>query len=275
MAVAALPMYELPAIRWANDALWAFVRDRLRAAGSDAPDRLDRTLPLDRLWSRPDLVLAQTCGYPYASRLRGVVRVLGTPCYAAPGCDGPRYASWLVVRRDEPARDLAALRGRVVAINSPESQSGHHALRSALVAAGQTGSFAAGLIVTGSHRASLEAVASGDADLCAVDCVTWALLCRHEPATTASLRTLGLTPSAPGLPLVTAATTPPAVVETLSAALAALRSEPSLAACRDALLLERVASLGDADYDEILRQAEATTTLAPLGRSVGPSSATS
>lgn len=265
MAVAALPMYDLPAVRWANDRLWDFLRDRLRARGVAAPDALDRTTPLDEIWTRPDLLLAQTCGYPFASRLRGVVRVLGTPCYAAAGCEGPRYASWLVVRREEAASSLAELRGRVIAINSRDSQSGHHALRRALVAADQSGAFAAGLVVTGSHRASLDAVATARADLCAIDCVTWALLRRYEPEVTAALRTIGLTPSAPGLPLVTAGSNPAAVVEALSAALAALSREPSLAACRDALLWQRFAPLTDADYDEILTQARATATLAPFG----------
>lgn len=258
-------MYDLPAIRWANDRLWAFLRDQLRASGVDAPDALDRSTPLEDLWTRPDLLLAQTCGYPFASGLRGAVRVLGTPCYAACGCDGPRYASWLVVRRDETARGLAELRGRVIAINSRDSQSGHHALRSALVSAGQSGAFAARLIVTGSHRASLEAVATRRADLCAIDCVTWALLQRHEPAVTAPLHRLGLTPSAPGLPLVIAASSAPAVIEAVAAALAAMIEEPSLAACRDALLLRRIAPLTDAAYDEILVQEQATASLAPLG----------
>jgi ABC-type phosphate/phosphonate transport system substrate-binding protein len=258
-------MYDLPAIRWAHDGLWAFVRDRLRARGVEAPDSLDRALPLERLWTRPDLLIAQTCGHPYASHLRGIVRLLGTPCYDAAGCEGPRYASWLVVRRDAPAGSLADLRGCSVAINSRDSQSGHHALRRALVAAGQSGAFAVRLLVTGAHRASLDAVATGQADLCAIDCVTWALLQRHEPAVTAPLRTLGLTPHAPGLPHVTAAATPPAVVAALSEALAAMLAEPTLAPCRAALLLRGIAPLADAAYDEILAQARETASLAPLG----------
>ena len=43
MLVASLMMYDQPdAARSANDALWAALRDRMRALGFEAPDRLDR-----------------------------------------------------------------------------------------------------------------------------------------------------------------------------------------------------------------------------------------
>lgn len=264
MAIAALPMYDLPELRGATDRCWAFLRDRLRAGGLDAPETLDRALPLDTLWTRPDLLFAQTCGRPYATSLRGVVRLLGTPCYAAEGCDGPRYRSWLVVRDDDPAGELGALAGRRVAINAADSQSGHHALRAALAAAGLTRAFLGPAIVTGAHRASLLAVAARDADLCAVDCVTWALLRRHAPTTLAGLRRIGTTPDAPGLPLVTGAATPRSARAALSRALRAMLDAPELAACRNALLLQDIAPLRDADYDTILAIERNAATVAPL-----------
>ena len=43
----------------------------------------------------------------------------------------------------------------------------------------------------------------GRADVCAVDCVTWALLARHRPSALHGLRVIALTEPMPGLPLVT------------------------------------------------------------------------
>ena len=45
MLVASLLMYDQPdVVQRANDALWAALRDRLRARGLDVPDALDRTV---------------------------------------------------------------------------------------------------------------------------------------------------------------------------------------------------------------------------------------
>ncbi|MGC1302597.1 MAG: hypothetical protein WA840_09505, partial [Caulobacteraceae bacterium] len=61
--LAALPMYDLPEVQAANDALWAALRDRLDDAGVEhVPRALTRGADLDALWTRPNLLLAQTCG---------------------------------------------------------------------------------------------------------------------------------------------------------------------------------------------------------------------
>ena len=50
----------------------------------------------------------------------GRLRVVATPCYAAPGCAQAGYASLVVVAQGSDVRELEDLRGRVVAINDPE-----------------------------------------------------------------------------------------------------------------------------------------------------------
>src|SRR5271168_3004025 len=37
----------------------------------------------------PEVFFTQTCGYPLETIFAGQAVRLGTPCYAAPGCDGP------------------------------------------------------------------------------------------------------------------------------------------------------------------------------------------
>jgi hypothetical protein len=45
------------------------------------------------------------------------LKLLATPIYSAPGCDGPNYRSLIVIAADHPARILDDLRGGICAIN--------------------------------------------------------------------------------------------------------------------------------------------------------------
>lgn len=260
MAVATLPMYDPPALAWATDALWEALRDALARRGVAAPP-LTRDADHAAAWRRPDLLLSQTCGWPYATALRGAVRLVVTPVYAAEGCAGPCYRSAIVVRAGDAARDLAACRGKRVAINAVDSQSGCHALRAAVAPLAAGGAFFAGVALTGGHAASAQAVAEGRADVAALDCVSWALMRRVEPGLAARLRVIGWTPAAPGLPLITAASTDDATVAALRAAVLETLAAPATAEPRSALLIEGAAALDDAAYDRILAMAAAADAL--------------
>lgn len=246
--VAALPMYDLPELRPWTDRLWQAIRDALRLHGVAAPATLTRPEDLALHWRDPALLLSQSCGYPLLS-LRKHVRVVATPCYRAAGCDGASYRSAIVVRRDEPALSLPALRGRVCAVNGWDSNSGMNLLRASVARIAGGGGFFGGVVVTGSHAASLAAVAGDEADLAAIDCVTLALLQRHRPALTERIRILDWTSSCPGLPLVSAAGS--ATREALLRALTTVAADPALGATREALLIERFALLPAHAYDVV------------------------
>jgi ABC-type phosphate/phosphonate transport system substrate-binding protein len=260
--VAALPMYDWPELRWATDALWAALAERLRAGGIAAPDRLQRDLTLEAAWRHPCLLFGQTCGWPYVRMLRDLVTVVATPGYVAEGCAGTDYCSMILVRRDEPAEALCGLAGRTAAVNDPLSLSGCLALKLAITAAGAA---PPRVRLSGSHRESLRMVARGDADVCAVDAVCWALVRRHEPETAAALRVLAQTPAAPSLPFICAATTNAATLATLRTALAAVLADPSLAEVRTALLLSGAMAVDEAAYDRVvaLEQFAADVELTP------------
>jgi hypothetical protein len=89
-----------------------------------------------------------------------------------------------------------------------------------------------------------------------VDAVTHALLARHRPGALAGLETIGRTPAAPGLPLVTAAERGDREVTLIREALAEVAGESALAPARRALLLDGFAVLEPGDYDAILRMEE-------------------
>lgn len=252
--VAAFPMYELDATRAPTDALWTGLAQACRRQGiHDVPDRLSRDVAREALFAHPRLLFAQTCGYPYTHALRGRVRLIATPAYRAPGCEGASYRSFIVVREDDPAVGLAGLRGRRAAINGLDSQSGHIALRAAMAEAGLGGERPVGpAILTGSHLASIDAVRAGSADFAAIDAVSHALVARHLPDRLAGLRVLAESPAAPGLPFVAGSAVDDETLQRQRAALGEAMADPALAAARDDLLLVAVEFLPASAYGRIL-----------------------
>jgi len=245
-------MYDWPEIRPATDALWGALRDALRARGIDAPDALERDRPRADQWRDPDLLFSQTCGYPYATALRGTVRLVATPAYVAEGCVGPDYCSVIVVRAGDPARGLSGLRGRRAAFNARDSQSGHSAFRAALAPLANGHAVFAETIEAGSHLGAMEAVIEETADCAAIDCVCWALAEHYRVDLTARLRILSFTQPAPALPFVTAAHRGNDEVEAIRAALFEVLADPQTAATRRSLLLGGAEVLDDTAYDAIL-----------------------
>jgi ABC-type phosphate/phosphonate transport system substrate-binding protein len=199
--IASLPMYDRPETAEATDRLWAAIRDRMRAAGLTAPEALTRgEVDLWRHWTSPDLVISQTCGYPYRSRLYGTVTLIGTPDFGIEGCAPGFYRSVFVARRDDPRDTLAQFDGAPFAWNDDLSQSGWAAPRTHFDRAGLR---LAPVLRSGGHRLSALAVAEGRADFASLDAVTWRLLERWDPVAP-QLRVIGRTDPTPGLPYISA-----------------------------------------------------------------------
>ena len=72
----------------------------------------------------------QTCGYPFTNDLLGQVRYVATQTYHTPYNHGPNYASLVLVRSTDTAQHIQDMYQTRVAVNSEDSQSGYHALRS-------------------------------------------------------------------------------------------------------------------------------------------------
>lgn len=259
MTIATLQMYDLPEIRAATDDWWAgLARAFARTGLTDVSAALTRDRPPEECWRDPGLLFGQTCGYPLMHELAGVVQVVATPAYRAPGCRGPAYCSLLLVREDDVATALSDLGGRTAAFNAPNSQSGYSALRHAVAPLTRGGRFFSRVIETGSHLGSAAAVKEGRADLAALDCVTYALLDRYRPEAVAGLRILGRTASAPALPYVTRRDADGESVARLRDGLAEAAADPTLAAARETLLLRGVEVLPPKAYDRVLElEAEA------------------
>jgi hypothetical protein len=264
--VASLPMYDWPELRWATDALWSVIAEEFLAEGLPAPPALDRARPPEEVWRDPGLVFSQSCGYPFATRFADTLRIVATPVYDVDGCEGPLYSSMIVARRSDGgsarAGGLADYAGRRFAFNASDSLSGFVAFRVALAEAGVgEGDW----IETGSHRQSILAVASGLADLAAIDAVCWSLAEEFEPDAVGRLAVIARTPLRPSLPFVTSAlmdesprrTRPPPAPSpgrTLTSAVGHFRAlkrvvrRPEAAPACAALRLKDVARLDPSDY---------------------------
>jgi ABC-type phosphate/phosphonate transport system substrate-binding protein len=239
--VAALPMYDWPEARAETDAQWARLRGWFLNQGIDAPEHLVRCnadlppvpggirtadgrllapdpttlapdeLDLYALWLHPALLVAQSCWGPLELSLAEHVRVVGHPSYDGfEGGRGEFYSSAIAMRAGEgrpppadgkPIIPLDILRGGRLAFNSPDSMSGILALERDLKAAGESLDMFSERIATGTHRASIAAVADGRADVCAIDCRTWALARRFHKAS-AGVAVVGWTGFRKGLPFI-------------------------------------------------------------------------
>jgi ABC-type phosphate/phosphonate transport system substrate-binding protein len=252
MGPASLPMYDLPEVRPAQAALWAGLARHLTREGvAEVPAALAHDQPVAALWSRPDLLLSQCCGYDLVNAFAGTLRPLATPCYDAPGCAGPRYLSIVVVAEDSTARGLEDLRGAVCAINSRQSHSDMNALRALIAPLGRDGRFFRAVELSGAHSASLAMVARGEADVAAIDCVVHALLARQRPTALAGTRPLVHTASAVAPPFVTHARASSEVVGRLQSALVQAFADSALAAALEDLLLAGIEILPRAAYVRI------------------------
>jgi ABC-type phosphate/phosphonate transport system substrate-binding protein len=162
------------------------------------------------------------------------VEVVGQPDYSSfEGGEGVFYSSVVLMRREEgrvpvppPGEGKALLpvgllRGRRLAFNAPDSMSGYLALERDLGSVCEGMTIFSEAVETGGHRASIRAVAEGRADACAVDCRSWDMAKRFEPAAGA-LVPVGWTGRRKGLPYIASAALPKETIATVRALVEAL-----------------------------------------------------
>lgn len=245
-------MYDMAETAAATDAWWAGLARHFGESGmADVPRNLTRPGEGAAFWLRNDLLFSQTCGYPFLTALAGQVSLLATPCYDAPGCEDADYCSLVLVAETSGCDRFEDLRGRRCAINGVDSWSGHHALRLLIAVEGWAGGKFCDVLETGSHAASIKAIASGKADFAAVDCVTHANLARHRPAAVEGTRVLCRTPAMPGLPLIAGRAASPADVEAMRRSLTAALEDPHLVEVRAKLGITGMRWLRNGDYERL------------------------
>ena len=269
--VVSLPMYEVsPAVKRADDVFWERLRARLRREGIDAPVGLDRGEgDLVDQWKAQNLLLSQTCGYPYTHILHAKgVRIVGTPVYAANAAlRAGEYRSALVVRADAPYANVAALKGARAGVNDFGSNSGMNAFRAAVAsafppAALKRGIFAS-VVQTNGHLKSVQMIADGRIDVAAVDSVSYDLIKREYPEMARRTRVLAYTEPSPGLPMITSALTSDEIIGKLRRAIRDTIVDPGTdLALREALATMTLTDFVVIDEDDYLARIGALEQLA-------------
>ncbi len=247
------PMYDFEEVRGAHEVLWNGIARKLQTAGVEGvPGALDRSRSAHDLWTDPGLLLSQCCGADLVGRYAGTLALVATPLYSAPGCDGCFYSSVVLVAEDSPATEIADLRDAVCVVNSRESHSGTNALRALVAPLSRRGRFFSRVVTSGSHPASVAVVARGEADIAAIDCVTYALLDRYLPSRLEGTRRLCYTARAPGIPFVTRAGNGPDRIRQLQNALLEAFEEPEVRAAGAAVFIDGVELLPPSAYERII-----------------------
>ena len=252
-ASVSLPMYNLPEMRPVNLRFWEALRELLGEAGlRDLPQNLSFERPPVPERIGPEVLFSQTCGYPLETIFQGQAIRLGTPCYNAPGCDGPMHCGFFILPVGSGARTLRNLAGGVFLLNHRHSNSGMNLPRRALADIAGGRPLFARVVETGSQPGNLDRIALGDGDATAVDCVTYAFWCRYRPELASKVRVLARTPSSPAIPFVTSIATPAATVAILRAALRRLVHEERYRVVREGLMLADIVDVPEARYRALL-----------------------
>jgi ABC-type phosphate/phosphonate transport system substrate-binding protein len=106
--------------------------------------------------------------------------------------------------------------------------------------------------VSGAHMRSVEMVRAGEADVAAIDCVTYTLLGRYRPSCLSGIRILAPTDPVPAPPYVTSRDYPPETLARMQHALTSvLNRTPRYAFCDD-LFIEGVSLAPLEVYSQIL-----------------------
>ncbi len=193
-------MYDWPEIRAETDLYWDALRDSFADFGFDRPDELFRGDDETSWWDSSSLFFSQTCGYPFSKFPKGQAALLGTPHFNVGGWSGPYYASAILISKEFSYSDITATKEALFAYNGPNSLSGVKCLTPMI---GDALSWFDRTVLSGAHRSSATMVATGDADICAVDAYCWYLFQTFEPELSNALKVLEWSPQQPALPYIT------------------------------------------------------------------------
>lgn len=237
--IAAFPMYDRPEVAATWDRLWHLFRD----AYGDGPSALTRDGDPWAIWQNPELLLAQTCGFPYRTRLKEKVALIGAPDHGIMEAPGGHYCSVVVAHRRLEGCNLSVLDGDTLAYNEPLSQSGwaaawHHFGKKNLRIGTR--------LPSGAHRESARMVACGEADFASLDVISWKLMQRYDDFTQ-ELTVVDLTSPTPALPFIsTRYQDKPRIRQALHNAIQNLTSGQ-----REELFLQGLVALSQSSYEAV------------------------
>ena len=205
----------------------------------------------DETYRSPGLLIGHTCGYPYLKRWQATHEPVAVPVFDIPGCDGTGYRSWFICRADDERDTLAEFAQGVVALNHADSNSGMNVLRFALKDLSPGRKFFRRVLNSGSHTESMRLVARGEADIAAIDAVSFHHASDAEPALAGDVRIFGRSATTTGLPFIRPRESAFGTARILEALDEALSSLPAPA--RDTLRLSGFSPIEVSAYERTLQ----------------------
>ena len=185
-------------------AFWQFVRSYLEEqgieTGSNLYDAKSNTISLAR---EGRLMLGQMCGLNFSRYRKELPGYIGSFILAEEGVPEGYYHSVIIASKklekisidDLPINELRA------AISEKDSYSGRFALYQALGGSPNLCAFGE-VSYTGAHRGTLAAISCGQADIGAIDCLTWHMLQSACPEQVTKVKVIGTSRPVPAPPLV-------------------------------------------------------------------------
>jgi ABC-type phosphate/phosphonate transport system substrate-binding protein len=154
----------------------------------------------------PGTTIVHTCGYPLMTQYRETMHPLCVACFNVKGCEQGWYHSVFLVRLADKAHTLTDCEDYRAAINHAHSNSGMNVFRAAfakIVSPRRKSNYFKSVSTTGSHLNSMLAIAQSEADIAAIDAISYDFICRSNPDLASKLRSIGQSASTMGLPFVT------------------------------------------------------------------------
>ncbi len=149
-----------------------------------------------------DLFIGQTCGYPFIKKWHETHIPVCVARFSIDGCEGTNYSSWFVTRSDSTKTSTAEFKNSTAVINNTDSNSGMNVLRYEISKLANGEPFFNRVLVSNSHLESMKKVASGEADLAAIDAVTYKFAIEQNIIDKDALKVIGQSELTAGLPFI-------------------------------------------------------------------------
>ena len=200
--------------------------------------------------------LGIVCGLQYvlsADRgdMPGVDVIAAPVMHAARYENRPIYFSDVIVRRDNPARSLADLRGCHWAVNEQTSHSGYALPRFALASRGFTNGFFGKVTQSGAHLRSLELLLAGSVDATAIDSTVLEQELRSRALLASELRVADTLGPSPIPPLVISRSVSPSIRSALTRAVLEMHLDAAGAQILASAAIKGFVPATNADYEAI------------------------
>jgi len=150
--------------------------------------------------------ISHICGLPLVSQFQKKLIPLCTPHFDLDELEGPNYFSYFMVSKASLINSVKETKGLVAAINSHDSHSGTNVFRSEIEFTKKLGlfdDFYKKIVITGSHKNSIENIISHEVDIACIDAISYANIKRAEPEIADELRIIGRSIISPAPPFVT------------------------------------------------------------------------